>query len=77
MFGAISAGIKALAGLFNIIGWFQKRSERNEYRRAGQQEQKIKDLKARESQAGKANEIDEAVRALDDNTIQRELHDHD
>lgn len=69
--------LKGIGTALNIVHWFQRKSERDEYREAGRNEQKAADLKARESQASEANAIDEDVRGLSDADIQRELHDPD
>lgn len=73
MLSAITAGLKAVLALFDIITGAQRRRERQEYREAGRNEQKVADLTAREGQASHANRIDEDVRRMSDDALDREL----
>lgn len=73
MFTKAWAILKGIGTALNIIRWFQEDSDRKDQRKAGRNEQKVEDLKARESQASEANAIDEDVRGLSDDALDREL----
>lgn len=75
--GWITSALAIAKSVFDLLTGRQRRREREEYRKAGRDEQRAADLSARESQASEANAIDEDVRGMSRADIERELRNPD
>ena len=62
-----------IVAALRFLSWFGRWAERFSGRLQGRAEQKLKDLQAREGQASDANRIDEDVRRMSDDDLDREL----
>jgi len=62
----------AIAGL-KFVSWFGRWAERLSGRLQGRAEQRLATLEGRERQASDANRIDEDVRRMSDDDLDREL----